>query len=108
MSRRRASAAQLGLFDLPYTPHVRGSATSKAAARAAAPGAETAEQRVLEVIVSAGVYGATDDEIEKATGLTHQSASARRRGLVLRGKIKDSGITRPTRFNRQATVWISA
>lgn len=108
MSRRKSPAAQLGLFDRPFTPFVKGSVTSKAAAVAAQPAAPTAEARVLEVIVAAAAHGATDDEIEKATGLSHQSASARRRGLVLAGKVKDSGTTRLTHFSRRATVWVAA
>jgi hypothetical protein len=49
--------------------------------------------------------GLTDDELEQATGWRHQTVSARRRELVLLGKVKDSGKRRPTRSGRSATVW---
>lgn len=103
---RRAAAGQLGLFDRPYTPFVKSSPTSKAAAVQAEPTSATAEARVLEVIRASGSRGATDDEIEQATAMTHQGASARRRGLVLRGRVRDSGETRATRYGRKATVWV--
>jgi hypothetical protein len=63
-------------------------------------------QRVLSVIRDAGAYGATDDEVEAATGMLHQTASASRRSLVLSGDVVASGTTRPTRTGRAAQVWI--
>jgi hypothetical protein len=62
--------------------------------------------QVYYLILNAGAHGATDDEIEYNTGLRHQTASARRRELVILGKIKDSGRRRLTRSGRRATVWI--
>ena len=50
--------------------------------------------------------GMTDKEIEAATGLSHESASARRRGLVLRGFVRESGHVRLTPSRRWANVWI--
>ena len=50
--------------------------------------------------------GMTDKEIEAATGLSHESASARRRGLVLRGLVMESGHVRLTPSHRWANVWI--
>jgi len=45
-------------------------------------------------------------EIEKETGLKHQTASARIRGLVLEGRLVDSGEKRPTESGRcKAIVW---
>lgn len=49
--------------------------------------------------------GATCDECETVTGLSHQTASARLRALVLKGKIHDGGTKRPTRSGRSAIVW---
>lgn len=49
--------------------------------------------------------GSTCEDIETELSLTHQCASARIRGLVLKGKIEDSGETRPTRSGRNAIVW---
>ena len=50
--------------------------------------------------------GMTDKEIEAATGLSHESASARRRGLVLRGLVMESGHVRLTPSQRWANVWV--
>jgi hypothetical protein len=86
-------------------PYVRGSDTSKAAADAKG-NARNDEERVLALLRHRGDEGATDDEIEVALGLIHQNASARRRGLVLQGFIKDSGKRRETRTGRDAVVWI--
>lgn len=93
------------MTDAIYTPHVPGSATSEAAAKAKAPTANSDEGRVMALIRTT-VDGATDDECEQALGMLHQNASARRRGLVLKGLVVDSGRTRKTRSGRSATVWI--
>lgn len=66
------------------------------------------EAEVLAAIRSAGPRGLCDHEIEAATGLLHQTASARRRGLVLRGAVTDSGARRPTPSGRLAKVWVVA
>lgn len=79
--------------------------TSEAAADAAEPTAGTLRARVLEVIRGRGAHGATDDEIEAATGLRHQTASARRRELVLSGLAFDSGERRATSSGRKAIAW---
>ena len=89
-----------------YAPYVRGSDTSKAAADSMQPHLGNLEARVLSVIRS-GPDGRTDDEVEVITELSHQSASARRRGLVLKGLVKDSGTRRKTRSGRTAVVWIA-
>lgn len=70
--------------------------------------AEIDEARVLDHIRNSGAFGATDDEIEQALHMLHQTASARRRGLVLKDFILDSGRTRPTRTGCHAAVWIAA
>ena len=87
---------------------VQGSATSQAAAESMEGVASSMQERVRLFIAEAGEHGATDDEIEAALGLRHQTASARRRELVLKEIIKDSGRVRKTRSNRKATVWVSA
>lgn len=85
-------------------PFVRGSATSEAAARSV--DAAKLRARVFDCVNDSGSVGRTCDEIEEHTGLTHQTASARVRELVLRGDIIDSHRTRKTRSGRAATVWI--
>ncbi len=62
-------------------------------------------RRVFEAIECSTV-GATDDEIEVWLGLPHQTVNARRRELVLLGRIVDSGDRRQTRQGRRAKVWI--
>ncbi len=87
-------------------PYVRGSETSKAAAESIVRVVGHHEVMVLKHIREQGELGATDDEIEVVTGLRHQTASARRRGLVLKYRIKDSGKKRNTRSRRKAVVWV--
>tara|TARA_A100001035_G_scaffold233752_1_gene196582 strand:+ start:157 stop:480 length:324 start_codon:yes stop_codon:yes gene_type:complete len=90
----------------PHHPgYVKGSDTSEAAARALAGPASSLRASVLEFIYQAP-KGATDDEIEQALGMRHQTASARRRELVLIGLVMDSGERRATRSGRTATVWV--
>ena len=86
-------------------PFVRGSETCEEAAVAKAPTKARDEAKVL-AFVHAQKHGATDDEIEVGTGLCHQSASARRNGLVVKGLLRDSGEKRLTRRKRRAIVWI--
>jgi predicted RNA binding protein with dsRBD fold (UPF0201 family) len=64
------------------------------------------QQKVLDCIRACGEEGATDDEIEKILGMRHQTASARRRELVLGERIIDSGRVRFNESKRPATVWI--
>lgn len=49
--------------------------------------------------------GATDDEMERFLGRSHQSVSATRNTLVRKGYLVDSGHRRPTRSGNQAIVW---
>jgi predicted transcriptional regulator len=86
-------------------PFVAGSDTSQAAAesmRDQAPRIQTAIFKFLR-----GSAGFTCDEIERALGLLHQTASAQIRGLVLAGLVVDSGRRRPTKSRRAAVVWIT-
>jgi len=89
-------------------PYVQGSATSKAAADSQGLKAQVDEARVLAHLQACGGIGATDDEVELALGMLHQTASARRRGLVLKDFVVNSGYTRATRTGCHATVWITA
>jgi hypothetical protein len=90
--------------DVPYE---RNSATSQAAAVSlSAKTLGRLEALVLQHVTNAGNQGITDDELEVLTKLSHQTVSARRRGLVLQGLVKDSGVVRLTRAERKATVWV--
>ncbi len=79
--------------------------TSHAAARSVRLTANTMRDRVYKAVRDSA-DGFTDDDIEKATGFRHQTASARRRELVLLGMIVDSGRRRSTRSGRTAAVWV--
>ena len=94
-------------LDLPYTPYQRGSDTSEGAAESIAPTASSLAGKVLALIRRQGEYGATRDEIEQRLGMLMQTVTARVRGLVLDGFIKDSGRRRLTRSGRKAEVLIA-
>lgn len=93
---------------LPLTPPVRRDApeTSHIAAKRIARHAAKQRTEVLSVIVKAGAFGATDAEIEHATGIRAQSVSPRRGELRTLGFIVDSGKRRLTRSGRPAMVWV--
>lgn len=96
---------------LPLTPPVRHNAppgTSDVAADRIAGHAAKQRADVLAVIVKAGALGATDAEIELATGIRAQSVSPRRGELRTQGVIVDSARRRPTPRGRQAVVWVAA
>lgn len=99
------------LFDQPEPeptpPHVRGSATSKAAAEQIRRRVEVCRRAVLDCIRSKGRAGATDDEAQQATGYSGNTQRPRRVELVKAGLVKDSGETRRTAAGRQATVWVA-
>ena len=79
--------------------------TSKAAAISMLDTADTLRAVVFRFIREQGEHGATDDEIEINLHLSHQTASARRRELVLLDAIGESGKLRKTRSGRNAKVW---
>ena len=79
--------------------------TSKAAATAAEPRAQTKQAQVLALIREAGSAGLTDWELECATRLTHQSVSAARNVLMNRGLVYDSGKRRRTKTGNRAIAW---
>lgn len=87
-------------------PHVNGSKTSEQAAISVLPHVTRLASAVWDYIKNQGHLGATCCEVEKATGLSHQTASARIVELNLKGKIIDSGVVRKTDSGRNATVWI--
>ncbi len=88
-----------------FAPYVKGSDTSEEAAESIKPSVSETEARVLAYIRGCGAFGVTDDQLEVAMGMRHQTASARRRGLVLKDLIYDAGERRKTRSGRKATVW---
>jgi len=84
-------------------PFERQSATSAAAA---ATICDTELSRLEALVLSVVTKRPRScDAIEVATGLSHQTVSARLRGLVLREQIEDSGQKVRTRSGRLAVVW---
>lgn len=63
--------------------------------------------QIYGAIYRAGNRGLTCDEIEKATKIKHQTASARIRELRDDNMIVDSGYRRNTRSGRAAAVYIT-
>lgn len=89
--------------DAPYN---KGSDTSRAAADVINPHLSRLEQIVFSFIAGQGRNGATCDEIELATNMSHQTTSARVRGLAKKARIMDSTARRWTRARRPAVVWV--
>lgn len=108
-------APDLTLFPMPasaldLTPkahHRAPRGTSEVAAKLIGSIAREQRGEVLAVIVKAGPFGATDAEIEAATGIRAQSVSQRRGELRSLGLIVDSWRRRPTPRGRPAAVWVT-
>ncbi|MCK5550627.1 MAG: hypothetical protein KAI41_08855 [Hyphomicrobiaceae bacterium] len=103
MSRKKDGGGPYGGFP----PYVKGSDTSLIAAHLIADETLTLRAKVYLWIYRQGERGATDDEIERALEMRHQTASARRRELVLQGRIEDSERRRPTSSGRPAAIWVA-
>jgi len=86
--------------DVPY--EVQSATSAAAAATLHDTELSRLEARVLAVVSKCP---RTCDAIETVTGLSHQTVSARLRGLVLREHIEDSGQKARTRSGRWAVVW---
>jgi predicted transcriptional regulator len=89
---------------LSWVPH-NGTDTSRDAAESMRPHVSFIEWQVISRIKAVG--DATCDEIEENLCLSHQTASARLKGLADKGLIKDSGARRPTRSGRAARVYVA-
>lgn len=92
-------------------PKVDTQQTSREALESIQDALPNQEQEVRDFIASRA-QGATDDEVEEGCGLSHQSASARRNGLMRKGKVrvmldgKGKPVKRATRSGRAALVWV--
>lgn len=64
------------------------------------------QTKMLVHFEAVGDHGATDDEIEELSRLSHQSISACRNTLMRKGLVRDSGIKRKTRYGNDAVVWV--
>lgn len=89
-------------------PFEAGSRTSKAAADALDPRDLSAkEQLVMAELFNIAPDGMTDKQLQAVTGLLHESVSARRRKLVLKGRVRDSGEIRlNVDTNCMAIIWV--
>lgn len=100
---------QRDLFDTPPMPPAqRHSATSREAAAAVEPSAETLRRIVLSAIRGAGDTGLTDEEGQTLLEMTGNTYRPRRRECEQAGLVRDSGRTRSTRSGRKAVVWVAA
>jgi predicted HTH transcriptional regulator len=77
--------------------------TSNAAYESVKPNLGTIKYRIASTVRETGSM--TDDEIEVALDLSHQTASAARRALVKDGVLEATGDKRPTRSGRLAQTW---
>lgn len=84
--------------------YVRGSDTSKAAAKSLNPKTLSDLENRICRYVGAHFNGVTSEEVQIALGLTHQNCSARTTELVLKGRLVDSGERRKTSSGRAARV----
>ena len=107
MRAARNQPRQLDLFTAGSAgrPPANRTRTSQAAARAAEPASAGKREVIRLFVCQAGLHGATNDEIVAATGILLQTVCARVNELQKLGSLVDSGLTRPTRAGRAATVW---
>lgn len=63
---------------------------------------------VFGSVKASGAQGVTSDEVERRTGLRHQTVSARLNELSHQGLVRDSRRRRPTSSGRLARVWVVA
>lgn len=86
----------------PDAPGYSNETTSKQAAASIEPVTAVIAKEILGLIT---LRPMTCEEIEKQTGHSHQTASARITWLKQHGYIKDSGRRRLTSSGRQAICW---
>lgn len=90
--------------DLPFQAH---SETSREAAASMAKVAPGDEQRVYEYLRCQGWEGATDEQIQLATGLNPNTERPRRVNLCRKGLVREGTQKRLTRSGRRASVWVA-
>ena len=84
------------------------SPTSRVAAVEAVPLTGSKRGDVFWFIKRRSDFGATDEEIQRGTGMNPSTQRPRRVELVDAGLIRDSGRTRMTSSRRAAVVWVAA
>ena len=93
--------------DVPYRPYVNRTTSIAAADAMQVHVAINMRERVFMAIVGAGEDGLTDEEIAARTQISSSTVRPRRGELEGRGRIEDSGKTRPGKSGRQFTVYIA-
>lgn len=88
-------------------PYIRGSRTSKAAARDAEAKAPSKRVQVLALLLHRGEAGCTDHQIAETLEMPPSTARPRRVELVEMGLVVDSGKRRETPYGSEATVWVA-
>lgn len=91
--------------ELDFTPPHSNETTSLDAAFSIEASAETLRSAVLVFIAWRASEGATDEEIQRAYGMSGNTERPRRRELVKAGLVEDSGARRRTATGREAIVW---
>ena len=88
-------------------PHEQSETSLEAALDNLKTGAGKTQRERVHAYVNLQTHdGATDDEIEAALGMSHQTASPRRRELVLLEQLVNLGIRRRTRLGKPAWVHV--
>lgn len=88
---------------VPLVPFVDTDTSAQAAMSVSSTGvARNLERQVFDLIRS---KPRTDEEICDKLGIEGNTARPRRRSLVVRGLVKDSGERRPTHSGRKAIIW---
>lgn len=87
--------------------HEGASDTQRLAALSVYPNTGTWRRQVLDSILSSGVIGATDEDLQLALNMNPSTQRPRRVELVEGGWVEDSKGRRKTRSGRDAVVWVA-
>lgn len=79
--------------------------TARRMAAETLPRTGTLRRAVYDLVAAAGHRGMSDDDLEVATGRTHQSVSGARNTLARDLLVVDSGARRDNRHGNPAIVW---
>ena len=90
----------------------RGSETSRNAAIYNYPRRDSQRKRIVEAVLTAGVWGLTSDEAEVDLGISHQTCSARMNdlregGFITCQMVDGEKVTRKTRQGADAEVMVA-
>jgi predicted transcriptional regulator len=66
----------------------------------------TVARQVYDCVVAAGEEGLLCEEVERKTGLRHQTVSARLRELVDAGLLRERSVRRQTSSGRKAAPYV--